>query len=240
MRAQYDASRITASGGTAINLKLSTGTTNYQGGAANDTFTGAYSDAGGGGDTFLSSDTINGAGGTNTLTINPFAINTATTLVDANFGNGTISNIQNLVFGNTGTGNFSLTSGNHFNSDFSTVPLNLTANTTTGTLNLAMNSFVTAATLNATSTSGNQTINIGTASGTAVDSVTSHSATGSIGITVGNGGIPSQPSRPPVQSRLMRAMVRIRSRQPRPPAAVFSTLQRVRASTPSRPRRSTR
>lgn len=176
-------SGITLPGAPVVNLTLNVGSTNYQGGAGNDTFAGIFSNAAGG-NTFLSTDTINGGGGINTLTINP-AQNTASTLTDANFGNGTISNIQDLVFGNTGTGTLSLTTGDHFNADFSTV--NLTASSTTGTLTLAMDTYVTAATLNTTSSTGSQFINIGTASGAATDSITAHSTTGSLAITVGNG-----------------------------------------------------
>ena len=126
---------------------------------------------------------ITGSGGIEALSLN---LASSTTLVDASFGASTISGIYGLEFNDTAVGsNFSLTTGANFASDFST--LDLTANTTTGTLGLALGSYVTGATISATSTTGHQTINVGTASGTAADSVTANSTSGAIDINIGNG-----------------------------------------------------
>ena len=152
--------------------------TTLTGGSGDDTFNGLFTD--GGVNTFNTGDYIDGLGGTDTLNINPSIAGTAITLADDKWQY--VTNIENIVFGETAAGVQAITTGVYFNTAFAG-GVNLTTHSTAGAITLSMGSYNDAATLNTTSTAGAQTLTLGNGN----NILTSASGAGAKTIVVGNG-----------------------------------------------------
>lgn len=147
---------------------------------------GSTYNAGGGDDLFSGSvgklltgstyNTINGGGGTNTLTIDNGS-NTAVTMIDNTFKN--ISSIQKIVISNSGTGAQTVTTGGFFNTNFasgvnwtSTVGAAATTydfGTYSGNATITLTTGATSDNTSVTTGSGNDTVNVTAASVAAGD-----------------------------------------------------------------------
>lgn len=169
--------------------------------AADDIFEGTFIQNGTG--TFNIGDVLDGGGGTAdtlSITVGAEAINPT----DNYWSN--ITNIENVVFNTTGAGAQTITTGGEFNRAFATAGVGLTAQTTSGAINIDMSAFTGDAAITAiTSVAGAQTIvtgNTGTATVTATSNagaqtitganlgtVTATAITGAQTIVTGNTGI---------------------------------------------------
>ena len=108
----------------------------FAGGAGNDIFSGTYIQGDTG--TFLgTADTVNGNGGTDTLSLTAGA--EAITLADDNWMG--ISNVEKVVIFSTGAGVQTLTTGDEFIAAFETLGIDLTMTSTLGAINLNMSTF---------------------------------------------------------------------------------------------------
>lgn len=106
----------------------------FVGGGGNDIFSGTYTDGGTG--TFLgTADSVNGDGGTDTLSLTAGAV--AITLADNNWTN--ITNVEKVVILSTGAGAQTLTTGALFDTAFTALGIDLTMTSTEGAINIDMN-----------------------------------------------------------------------------------------------------
>ena len=149
----------------------------FTGTAANDTFSGTYDAAVT--DTFGANDVLNGAGGTDTLSI-AHSFDVAITPPDALWTG--IRGIEKLIFATTGNGAQSLTTGAQFEAAFhgnGVAGIDLTTTTTgSGAIGIDMTSFGGTATIAASSLAGAQTLVTGSGAAT----VTANSAAGALTI----------------------------------------------------------
>ena len=153
-------SAVTGSDGADAFI-LGTGFATYTGGAGNDTMSGTQAQI----NTGANYNAVDGGLGTDTLT---FTGAGAITIVDNTLSK--ITGFEKIVIVDTTTQNQSITTGGWFDAAFKTNGVNLTTNSTNGTVTIDMTSFTGAATITATTTgvgggAADGRINIQTGSG---------------------------------------------------------------------------
>ncbi|MCX7170477.1 MAG: DUF4214 domain-containing protein [Proteobacteria bacterium] len=160
----------------ALTAAADTGSS-FIGTAGNDTFTGTYDATVT--DTFNDTDVLNGAGGTDTLSISHI-LDVSITPPDALWTG--VRGFEKLVINTTGSGAQTITTGPMFEAAFhgnGVTGVDLTTKTTGGgAIDINMTSFGGTATLTTTSTAGAQTIT----TGSGVTSVTAESGAGALTI----------------------------------------------------------
>lgn len=136
----------------------------FAGGIGDDIFSGTYTDGGTG--TFLgTADTVNGNGGTDTLSLTAGAV--AITLADNNWTG--ITNVEKVVILSTGAGAQTLNTGALFDTAFTALGIDLTMTSTLGAININMSAtpFTGAATITGHAIgAGAQTITTGSGAAT--------------------------------------------------------------------------